>query len=314
CQPLAVALSSPLSGWILDAWKSSSLEATTGLANWRAMLILEGALPFLWLPIWIYFINDHPRQARWISTAERAHVESILVREAAELEPGRPEPFWRALLRRQVLVMLVIYFFQNCGAYGCMFWLPSALKHAQGLRLSNTLIGLLFAGPYVLGAILMILHARHSDRTRERRGHVAAALGWGGAFFLAGVLSRSHSAWLSYACICVAITGPFCSLAPFWAIPTETLPRGVAGSAMGLINAMGNLGGFAGPFLVGYLDKVTGNFTYGFGLLGVALLLGAAMATLITPAVPLAAPQSSTSPPPSPSLPLDTPTPRSPIA
>lgn len=284
CQPLSVAISSPLSGWILDAWKSSSWAATTGLANWRAMLILEGALPFAWLPIWLCFIADHPRQARWISAEERDYVDATLGREASELEPVRPASFWSALLRPQVLVMVVIYFFQNCGAYGCMFWLPSALKNNNQLDLSNTIIGVLFAVPYVLSGAAMVLNARHSDRTRERRGHVAAALGWGGFFLVAAVLSYPYSLWLWYACVCLAITGPFSSLAPFWAIPTETLPRSVAGPAMGLINAMGNLGGFAGPFVVGYLNKTTGNFTFAFALLGFGLMLGAALTAFIKPA------------------------------
>jgi ACS family tartrate transporter-like MFS transporter len=179
-----------------------------------------------------------------------------------------------------------------------MFWLPSALKNNNDLKLSNTVIGLLFAVPYVLSAMTMILNARHSDRTRERRGHVAAALGWGGFFFVAGVMSYHYSLWLWYACICLAITGPFSSLAPFWAIPTETLPRGVAGSAMGLVNAMGNLGGFAGPFVVGYLNKATGNFTFAFGLLGFGLMLGSSLTRFIHPAATAAAIAGKSTPDP----------------
>src|SRR5215471_1366209 len=98
CLPVAVILSSPLSGWILGHW------------NWRVLLISEGALPFLWLVVWWYFISDHPHQARWISTDERDYLESMLRRELKELQPVSPEPYLRALLRPHVLLMVGIYF------------------------------------------------------------------------------------------------------------------------------------------------------------------------------------------------------------
>jgi len=270
CQPVAVIASSPLSGWILGRW------------DWRVLLVAEGALPFLWLLVWVCFIHDHPHQAHWISTEEREYLQATLRREAKELEPVRPEPYLRALMRPQVLVMVCIYFLLNSGSYGFLFWLPSALASAK--RLSNLWVGVLFAIPYIVTAIAMVLNSQHSDKTRERRRHVAAALAWGGVFLLAGILASQHSPIVSFTFICLAGAGPYAALGPFWAIPTETLPQAVAGSAMGLVNAIGNLGGYFGPLVVGYLSQRTGNFLYAFGLLSLGLLVSSILTGLLHPA------------------------------
>ena len=261
CLPMAVVISSPISGWILGRW------------GWRVMLVSEGALPFVWLLIWIMFIADRPHQAKWISSEEQNYLETTLEAEDAELNPEGKEPFLKLLLRPQVLLMVVIYFTINCGNYGYLFWLPSALHSEK--RLSDLAVGILFAIPFIVTGIGMVMVSRHSDRNRERKGHVAGALVWGGVFLLASVLLSPHSFVLSFIAIVVVGAGSYGALGPFWAIPSETLPRSVSGSAMGLINAIGNLGGFFGPVIVGYLNKATGNFVYGFGALGAGYLLGA---------------------------------------
>jgi sugar phosphate permease len=270
CLPVAVIFSSPLSGWILGQW------------NWRVLLISEGLLPFLWLVIWWYFISDHPYQARWISAEERDHVETTLRRESSELQPADPEPYLRALLRPHVLLMVGIYFLVNSGNYGYLFWLPSALENAK--TMSNVRVGFLFAVPYILTAIGMVLISRHSDKSCERRQHVASALTWGGVLLLSGVLASNHSPAFSFALIALVGSGTYGVLGPFWAIPTETLPRSVAGSAMGLINALGNLGGYFGPLVVGYLNQRTGNFLWAFALLSAGFLAASALSLLLRPA------------------------------
>ncbi|MEJ2009140.1 MAG: MFS transporter [Acidobacteriota bacterium] len=267
CLPMAVVISSPISGWILGRW------------GWRVMLISEGAIPFIWLIIWLMFIEDRPHQAKWISSEEREYLETTLEREAVELEPVKPEPFLKMLLRPQVVLLVVIYFLLNSGNYGYLFWLPSALHHEK--HLSDFVVGLLFAIPFIVTGIGMVIISRHSDRKRERRGHVSGALAWGGVFLLASVLLSPHSFVLSFIAIVVVGAGSFGALGPFWAIPSETLPRSVSGSAMGLINALGNLGGYFGPVVVGYLDKRTGNFVYGFGALGVGFILAALLTRLV---------------------------------
>ncbi len=264
CLPAAVVFSSPISGWILGRW------------GWRVMLISEGALPFIWLILWNVFISDHPHQAGWISQEEQNHLETTLKEEAAGFTSAPHPPLLDTLLHPQVFLMIGIYFLLNCGNYGYLFWLPSALDAAK--HLSSLAIGILNAVPYLITAVGMVVLSKHSDRKRERRGHVAAGLGWGGVFLLASILLSGASPLVSFLAIAVVGAGSYGALGPFWAIPTETLPASVSGSAMGMINAIGNLGGYFGPLAVGYLDKVTGKFQYGFGALGVAFLAGSALA------------------------------------
>jgi len=284
CLPLSLVVSSPFSGWILGRW------------GWRVLLISEGVLPFLWLVIWWGMIDDHPAQARWISALERDDLVNTLSRESAELETIPSMTFLRALLkylrallRPQVIVMVGIYFLLNSGNYGYLFWLPSALEGAK--KMSHLLVGILFSIPFIVTAIGMVLFSRHSDRKRERKGHVAFALAWGGVLLLASVLANRPAPLLSFFLISLVGAGSYGALGPFWAIPTETLPRSVAGSAMGLINALGNLGGYFGPLVVGYLNQRTGNFLYAFGVLSVGFLVGSGLASLLR--LPAASPASA---------------------
>jgi sugar phosphate permease len=263
CQPISVILASPLSGWILAHW------------DWRVLLITEGAFPFVWLVAWWRLIDDRPCQAGWISPRERDHLESTLVQESAELEPVSSESIMGTLARPQVLLMALGYFLLCSGGYGYLFWLPSALKSVSNV--SDLHVSLLFAIPYLLSGVAMVLISRHSDCTLERRGHVAVPLALAGAFFLASVYASSRAPLVSFVFICLVGPGIYGALGPFWAIPGEVFPRAVAGSAMGLINAIGALGGYFGPLAVGYFNQRTGNFLYAFGVLGVALLASSAL-------------------------------------
>ncbi|MGH9377468.1 MAG: MFS transporter [Terriglobia bacterium] len=267
CLPLAVVLSSPLSGWILGRW------------NWRVLLAVEGLFPLLWLVIWLTLIHDQPSQAKWVSAEEREFLETTLAREKAARAPAlhsHSSPTWRL-----VALMVVIYFLVNFGNYGYLFWLPSAIEHAH--KISNLREGFLFALPYAITAVGMVLISRHSDKKRERRSHVAWALVGGGIFMLASVFTSGAAPLLSFLLIVVVGAGTYGMLAPFWAIPTENLPEGVAGPAMGVINALGNLGGFFGPLVVGYLRQRTGAFVDAFAILGIGWLVAAALALFFLP-------------------------------
>jgi nitrate/nitrite transporter NarK len=129
-------------------------------------------------------------------------------------------------------------------------------------------------------AVIMVLNSWHSDKTQERRGHVAWIYAVSGISLIASVLSQQDF-WLSYAFMCLAIPGPFAALAPFWAIPTETLPRNVMGPVIGLVNAIGNIGGFAGPFIVGWLATRYHSTAIPFNGLGVGMLVAAGLAFLL---------------------------------
>ncbi len=272
CQPLAVAAAAPVTGALLGVW------------GWRWALILEGALPLVWLPIWWFFITDHPRQAKWISAAEREHLETTLAREHSELQGGQEGSVWQTLTTRPVLtalaVMLPIYFLQNCAAYGCNTFLSEALR-GHGKTFTPEQTGLLYAIPYLVAAVVMVLTSRHSDKTQERRGHVAFVYGLAGTCLIASVLTARYSFWLSYGFLCFAIQGPFAGLAPFWAIPAETMPRLVMGTVMGTVNAIGNVGGWAGNFTFGWLKQETGGIVIPFAVLGSGLIVAALLCFLL---------------------------------
>lgn len=265
CQPLAVAGSAPITGKLLE------------LYDWKTMLVLEGMIPFIWLPIWWFCIRDHPREAKWISPEERNFVEAELAKENAASGPSKSKFDFSYLLKPSVLVMIALYFLHNCAAYGCMTFFTNGLK-GQGFGALQ--YGILFAIPYAVTAVVMVLNSRHSDKHQERRGHVAAMYLMSGTSLILSVVLSNHF-WISYGFMCLAIPGPFAAMAPFWAIASETLPRSVMGVVMGLVNAFGNLGGFAGPYFTGWLLTEYHSTALAFSALGVGMLICVGLAFLL---------------------------------
>jgi MFS family permease len=265
CQPLAIAGSAPFTALLLKKY------------GWQEMIIIEGALPFLWLPIWWFGIRDHPREAKWLSAEERNYIESALEKEAIALEPPMKVSWVSRLKNPAVLVMIGIYFLHNCAAYGCMTFFTTCLR---GQGFSQLQYGILFAIPYAITAVIMVVNSWHSDKTRERRGHVAGVYIMSGASLILSVLFNQHF-WLSYVLMCLAIPGPFAAMAPFWVLATETFPRSVVGILIGTVNAFGNLGGFAGPYIVGWLSVKYHSTAIPFNALGVGMLVCAGLAFLL---------------------------------
>jgi MFS family permease len=267
CLPGAVILSSPFSGWMLDHW------------GWRIMLVAEGALPLAWLAIWLVFIQDHPAEAHWLPQAERESLVATLHVEAAELERSESVPYLRALIRPQVFILAAIYFCFVSGQMGLLFWLPSATENFR--KLSSLHTGIVYTFPFIIGAIALLVVARHSDKSGERRKHASAAMSLGGLFILLAVAVIPHSLLLAFAFITLSGIGAYGPMGPFWAIPTETLPAKTVGSVMGFVNAIGNLGAYFAPLIVGDLNKITGNFVSGFAYLGAITVVGGALCLLL---------------------------------
>ncbi len=265
CQPLAIAGSAPVTTWLLGGW------------GWRTMLIAEGLLPIIWLPLWWFVIRDRPRDASWVTREQHDALDAQFQKEAAEMPAATSVPIWTALSHPGILVMIAMYFIQNSVAYGCMTFFTSTLK---GRGFTEVQYGLLFALPYAITFFVMLLNSWHSDKTNERRGHVALVYTISGVSLILSVLFRDNF-WLSFAFLCVAIPGPFAAMGPFWSLPGEMLPPAALAVAFGVVNACGNIGGYVGPTMVGWLKESSGSTNAPFQVLGGSLLVAAAMAFLL---------------------------------
>jgi MFS transporter, ACS family, tartrate transporter len=276
---IAGIVGSPISGVILG------LNGVAGLAGWQWLFLLEGIPAALMGVIVLILLPNGPRQARWLTAAESAWIESRIAAEAALSEQPRHQRLGEAFTSGRVWLLCLLYFLLNVGGYGYEMWLPSIVKEFSGT--SDAVVGLLNAVPYLAAAIAMLLVGWYSDRTGHRRwpvalGAMASALG----FALSGWL---HNPYLAMAALILAFVGLKSTLGPFWALGTAFLSGTAAAGGIALINSVGNLGGFAGPFLVGVLKDQTGSNVAALLVLGGALLCMGLLALTIPEASPKAA-------------------------
>lgn len=266
CLPVSSILMSPLSGWMLEH------------LSWRWVFILQGLPPLIWAVVWWFAVADRPSQAKWISLAERDYIESLLAQEEAAKPKSKRDSHLRALRNKTVLMLIAVYFFWIGGFYGFSLWLPTVVKTMTAGG-GPGLVGWLTAIPYLVAFAAMVGVAQWSDRTGNRRLALVVPLTIAAAALIAGQVVHG-SAVLQMVLLCIVAAGVFAPYGPFWAIPSGALRVEVVAVALGLINAIGNLGGFAGPYLVGWLTDVTGSNSAGFMLLA-AFLAVAVVITLI---------------------------------
>jgi MFS transporter, ACS family, tartrate transporter len=242
-----------------------------GLRGWQLIYIVW-AIPAVVLGIGLlWLMTDHPRQARWLTPEERDALESELQRERAATRGGRHMTVLQALRHPRGVLLAVVYFLVMTGNYGVEFFLPSILQSWYGLRL-DTLTWLLMV-PFAAALVGQLFVGWSSDRFQERRWHAAVAIGIA-AFALALATTTRGSFGITLALVIVAITGIKAFLPAFWSLPTLFLTEAAAASCIGLINSVGNLGGFVGPYVVGKVETVSGSF--GGGMLFVAGSMGLA--------------------------------------
>lgn len=259
--PLANIVGSPMAGKILGIhWH--------GIPGWRWLFILEG-IPAVVLGIaTIFYLTDWPSQAVWLRNDQREWITQELERE--KLRKKADVSVWQALRQRNVLLLTVIYFLGTAGHYGFTFWLPTMLKRASGF--SIWVVTMLVVLPYLAALAATLLNGWHSDRTQERRWHAAIPLFFGG-FSLLLAISVSPHFWPELVCFIVFASCINGYQPCFWALPTATLGASAAAASIGLINSIGNLGGFAGPYVMGYLSTRTGSFVPALGVLMCGLLV-----------------------------------------
>jgi MFS transporter, ACS family, tartrate transporter len=248
--PVSNIFGGPLSGLILGVkW--------FGWAGWRWVFILEG-IPAVILGIaTIFYLTDRPKDAKWLAEDERGWISAELEREKEFKKSKRNFSIWQAFLHRNVLLLAAGYFCAVTAAYGFNFWLPTILKGLSGY--TNLQVSLISALPYCAGLIAMLVVGWSSDRTRERRWHTAfSLLAVSTGLFLSAFVSENVG--LAVAFFCLAGAGLYSYLPGFWAIPAAFLTESAAAASIGLINSVGNLGGFVGPYVVGYLNNKTNSF------------------------------------------------------
>jgi MFS transporter, ACS family, tartrate transporter len=261
--PAANIIGSPISGALVQV-------EGFGLAGWQWLLILE-ALPAVVLGIVCLFVlTDRPEKAQWLTPAERDVLVAKLAQEKAAIEKKHPMTLAQALRNWRVLTLAAVNFCAIIGSLGIGLWLPQIIKQ---LGLATSLVGVVTAVPYLCGAVAMVVWGRLSDRGRDRTIYPAISLFVGAAALVASALTPTPL--LTIAALCVAVMGINSFVATFWAVPSGFLTGRAAAGGIAMIVSIGNLGGFAGPYLIGLVRDLSGRFTAPLLMVGGILLVGA---------------------------------------
>ena len=261
-------ITAPLSGWILS------------FASWRWLFVIEGAFPFLVAaPLWWAFAADRPSEARWCSPEERDYIERSL--EIDRQEVTTHQAGLRAVVENTVVWRLTaVYFLIQIGFYGLNIWLPHVVKDVTGGAIWQ--VGLVTAIPYVVAMVGLWINGRAADRTGRYSRQVFLSMLIGSVTLVVAVGVGTAQPVVSIALISIAMGGALAYDGPLWAAASRAVPVAIAGAAMGFINALGNLGGFVGPYVGGWLQNLSnGSFFTTSIFLGACLFAaGLVMLTL----------------------------------
>jgi MFS transporter, ACS family, tartrate transporter len=261
---LSGIVGAPLSGYLLD-------HHPVALPGWQWLFLVEG-LPSVVLGIVVLFVLPNgPRAAKWMTPAESDWLSRRLDAERAEREKHHGMSVWRALIHPQVLMLCLVYFLIVIGAYGFDFFMPKILSRVFSAA-SKTQLGLIAAVPSLYTVFVMVYWGRRSDRLGERRWHVVWPTLWSAAGLV--VASFDVAPAIALLAAALAVSGRWSCLPPFWGLPTAFLSGTAAAGGIALINAVGNLGGFVGPYLMGALKDGTGSYSAGLRVLAGAYILG----------------------------------------
>lgn len=265
--PLSSVVGGPAAGLLLD------MNGYLHVAGWQWIYIAEG-IPAIVLAIltWCVLVDD-PRDAKWLTADERHALLEALTNERR----SRPQQHFAAAMKdARVLILTVVQFGFTLGTYGIGIWLPLILKQHH---LTNLRIGLLSVPPYLAASIAMLLWARSADRNDAQILNLTlscalAALGLTAAALCPGLVLRLTG-------LTVALVGATSARAIFWAIPARFLVGTAAAGGLAFINSVGTLGGFFGPFLMGWLKDLTGSFASGLALMAVIIMISAGFSALL---------------------------------
>ncbi|GGF04091.1 MFS transporter [Aliidongia dinghuensis] len=262
--PLSTALGSPVSGALLE------LHGLLGLAGWQWMFLAEAAPAVILGVVVLFYMTDRPEKATWLADEERAWLVNTMNAERASKAATASHSVWRGLADGRVLALSLVYFGTSAGLYTLGIWSPMIIKQ---FGLTSLQVGFLNAIPAIVAVLAMVLWARHSDRTGERTWHVVAAC----------LLASVGLVWAGSAAtvvpVLLALTlvniGISAAKPPLWSMPTIFLSGPAAAAGIATINSIGNLGGFVGPAMIGWIKDLTGSFVYGLYFVAVLPALSA---------------------------------------
>jgi ACS family tartrate transporter-like MFS transporter len=255
--PTSTLIGSPIAGWVLGVhwWQ---------LAGWRWLFILEGTPAILLGIITVFYLTDWPSQARWLRQAERDWLVGELQTELQAKKRFRDFTIMQAFCDRRILLLTAAWFLALTGALGSIYWIPTFVKRLSGS--SDQAVTSLLLVPALIGIAGILINGWHSDKKAERRWHAAVPLIAAGLTFGLLIPAR-HDFPLAISFLLLG-SGLFYAFYPvFWSIPTTMLCESAAAATFGLINSIGQLGGFAGPYVIGFLNDRTHSLTASFGFI-----------------------------------------------
>jgi len=266
--PVSKTIAAPISAVLLEVhW--------LGLAGWRWLLILEGVPALIFGVVTLYYLTDRPKDAQWLAAEERDWLVGELDTTSREAAAGQSMSLWSAL---DVLLLCGAYFGGTVGDYGLGLWLPKMLQRLGNLTAFKT--ALLSAIPAVISIPAMLGGGWHSDRSGERRWHTAIPR-WSAALALVALAAQSTGVALALVWFTIATAGIMAAYPSLWAMPTSFLGPAAAAASIGMINSFGNLGGFVGPYLIGWFSDRSGNFVGGTWTMVVGLAFSGLCAVLV---------------------------------
>ncbi len=269
--PIAVAIGSPISAALLQ------MDGIWGFAGWQWMFVIE-AIPAVILGIVVFFyMTDRPEKAKWLKEDERNWLVKTMQDEDVGKNSNQHHSILRGLLNPRVLALALVYFGTSAGLYTLSIWAPQIIKD---LGVSSMTVGLVNAIPPIISVVAMVLWSRHSDRTGERTWHVAIAcmLAAVGLVIAAG----THNMVGLIAALTIINVGISCSKPPLWSMPTLFLSGTAAATGIATINSIGNLGGFAGPVMIGWIKDQTGSYAGGLYFVAGLLVLSTVLTLILS--------------------------------
>jgi MFS family permease len=280
--PLSSVVGAVISGLILDAF-----DGVMGLGGWQWLFVIEGVPSVLVGLLVLSYLTDRPSEAAWLEPDERLALQARLNHERKSREEIRHYKLGEALTNPRVLGLSLVSFGLLCGLYGLSYWLPQIVKDAAidtgldkvtGVPI-NTLTGYLVAVPFAFATVAMIWWTRHSDLTHERVWHVAFPAVVSGLALIASAYVGNPV--LAAVALTICAMGTYAAVPTFWSLPTGFLTGSAAAGGLALINSIGNLGGFAGPYAIGWIKEATGETTLGLVVLAACSIMAGVLTFLM---------------------------------